>query len=111
MKHGNTFFVIGFFISFASLFIYCNAPEEKGGEWQAPSEADKLHNPFQNNLAAEEKGKGIYNLYCATCHGTYGFGDGAAGLNSVCHSGEQRVCFHLFYFAACEIEFNIYFSI
>ena len=81
MKHGNTFFVIGFFISFASLFTYCNAPEEKGGEWQAPSEADKLHNPFQNNLAAEEKGKGIYNLYCATCHGTYGFGDGAAGAS------------------------------
>ena len=47
--------------------------------WKAPPEADRLYNPLQNLLLAEQKGKELYNVYCWSCHGTNGYGDGAAG--------------------------------
>lgn len=81
MKNGFAVLVIGVFILMSALFIACNQPDEKGGEWEAPRNADDLKSPLRNNLVAEEKGKEIYNLYCLSCHGTYGFGDGAAGAS------------------------------
>ena len=49
-----------------------------GGEWKAPGEAQKLKNPVAQNTASLQKGKELYNLYCSSCHGEVGFGDGAA---------------------------------
>lgn len=48
-------------------------------EWKAPPEADKLKNPYKGNAEATAEGKKLYNMYCATCHGTKGKGDGVAG--------------------------------
>ncbi len=47
--------------------------------WKAPPEADAVFNPLQNMLLAEEKGKELYDVYCWSCHGKTGYGDGAAG--------------------------------
>jgi len=81
MKIGYTILAIGFVILLSQLFITCNPSEKKGEEWEAPGSADDLKNPIQNNLIAEQKGKEIYNLYCLSCHGEYGFGDGGAGAS------------------------------
>ena len=76
MKNGYTVLIIGFFI-----FIACNQPDKNSEEWIAPKDADNLKSPVQNNLLAEQKGKELYNLYCLSCHGQYGFGDGAAATS------------------------------
>ena len=59
-------------------FISCNTPEKSNGEWKAPGDAQKLINPVPANTASLQKGKELYNLYCASCHGEVGFGNGAA---------------------------------
>ncbi len=61
-----------------SVFISCNSPQQAGGEWKAPADAKMLASPLPGNSATIQKGKELYNLYCATCHGETGFGDGPA---------------------------------
>lgn len=61
-----------------SLFISCKSSSNQNDEWKAPEDASKLVSPFAATTAAFQKGKEIYNLYCATCHGEVGFGDGPA---------------------------------
>ena len=60
-------------------FVACNQPKKPGDRWEAPEDADKLKSPLQNKSLAEQKGKELYNVYCWSCHGETGFGDGAAG--------------------------------
>lgn len=55
------------------------SPKTTDTAWKAPPEADALFNPLQNLLLAEEKGKELYDVYCWSCHGKTGYGDGAAG--------------------------------
>jgi glucose/arabinose dehydrogenase len=91
---------IGCIAVLAVIWFGCNAPVEKnngshgenntGRRWRAPEEANKLKNPFPNNVAAEQAGKELYDLYCWSCHGQNGFGDGAAG-NAL---GQQPANFH-----------------
>src|SRR5215218_376242 len=47
--------------------------------WTAPAEAERLKNPLHDTLLAVQNGKELYNVYCWSCHGEAGFGDGAAG--------------------------------
>jgi len=81
MKKGYTIVAIGCAILLCLIFISCNQSKENSNEWKAPRKADNLKSPLQNNLLAEQKGKEIYNLYCLSCHGQYGFGDGGAGAS------------------------------
>lgn len=67
-----------------ALFIFsvltaCNSPEKSDNAWKAPRDADKLKNPFSITTLTEQKGQILYNLYCRSCHGETGLGDGAAG--------------------------------
>ena len=76
--------VIGGSIFFLSEIMKgCNQPqtpsEESGANWKAPSSADDLKSPFSFDLVSEEKGRSLYNLYCRSCHGENGLGDGTAG--------------------------------
>ena len=64
-------------------FVACNSTEreDKNKNWKAPKEADNLKSPFTQSVEMEQKGQNLYNVYCRTCHGETGFGDGAAGLS------------------------------
>jgi len=43
-------------------------------------DAEKLKNPVPVTEESLERGKDRYNIYCATCHGDTGKGDGPVGL-------------------------------
>lgn len=51
------------------------------GPWKAPAWADTLKNPFAEKAAAIAMGKESYDLFCWSCHGNKGKGDGAAGAS------------------------------
>ncbi|MDX2045689.1 MAG: c-type cytochrome [Chitinophagaceae bacterium] len=66
-----------FVFSFSSI-ISCKSSTKSDAAWKAPDDAHERTNPFEKNTAALQKGKQLYNLYCSSCHGETGFGDGAA---------------------------------
>ncbi|MEO8350191.1 MAG: cytochrome c [Chthoniobacteraceae bacterium] len=47
-------------------------------DWKAPGSASKKANPVPASAAALAKGKAIYFVQCAFCHGASGHGDGPA---------------------------------
>src|SRR4051812_21178714 len=58
----------------------CNSSTESDNTiWKAPDDAGKLKTPLTNVSTAEQKGQELYNIYCWSCHGKGGYGDGAAG--------------------------------
>jgi mono/diheme cytochrome c family protein len=66
----------------AMLFLsFERPPSFQEGPWVAPAWADTLKNPFAGNGAAIERGKENYDLYCWSCHGKKGRGDGSAGAS------------------------------
>ena len=82
MDHKKPFAVLLLSSLILMLFIGvdgCNSGKETDNSWQAPSEAANLKSPIQASPVVEQKGKELYNLYCRSCHGENGFGDGAAG--------------------------------
>lgn len=74
------------FIGALSVFLLseitsCNsnsATEANSADWKAPGSAADVKSPLADNDATIQKGKETYNLYCATCHGETGFGNGPA---------------------------------
>ena len=68
------------------LVVSCNSTEEKSSAvWTAPKSASSLKSPFTITPDIELKGQQLYMLYCWSCHGKTGRGDGAAG-----HSLDQK---------------------
>lgn len=57
----------------------CKNAERSDDRWNVSPQADELKSPFAFDLVSEEKGRTLYNLYCRSCHGENGLGDGAAG--------------------------------
>ncbi|HYM92987.1 MAG TPA: cytochrome c [Chitinophagaceae bacterium] len=47
-------------------------------KFPSPASADVLVNPVKGNAEATAEGKKVYTLYCVTCHGNKGKGDGIA---------------------------------
>ena len=47
-------------------------------KFPSPASADAVNNPLKGNADATAEGKKIYTLYCVTCHGSKGKGDGVA---------------------------------
>lgn len=80
-KRPNAFLLIAAFCILIILqFVACNSSEEdKNKNWKAPEEADNKKMPFTKTVEIEQKGQHLYNVYCRTCHGETGLGDGAAG--------------------------------
>lgn len=79
MKRGYSVLSINLLLLICSTIISCNYPEKEGEDWKAPSDADELKTPLKDTALARQKGKETYDLYCGSCHGQSGFGDGAAG--------------------------------
>ena len=50
-------------------------------KWTAPTGADSLINPLNNNSAAVIEGKKTYEKYCWQCHGMDGRGEGPGSKN------------------------------
>lgn len=47
--------------------------------WIAPAWADTLTSPYHDEPLTLANGEELFGLYCASCHGEGGYGDGAAG--------------------------------
>jgi mono/diheme cytochrome c family protein len=47
--------------------------------WLAPATADSIKNPLPVTQESISKGEELYNMYCFSCHGDTGYGDGPAG--------------------------------
>jgi mono/diheme cytochrome c family protein len=47
--------------------------------WLAPEWADTIKNTLALNAENISKGEELYNMYCFSCHGDTGYGDGPAG--------------------------------
>jgi len=75
MKHRMLSRIFGAGILAMSFF---DVAHEKTG-WRAPEEAMKMKNPIKPTKESIEKGKGIYEQRCASCHGAKGDGKGPAG--------------------------------
>lgn len=58
--------------------------------WIAPKWADTLKSPYHEEPLTLAQGEELFGLYCATCHGDSGHGDGAAGGAL----GQQPANFH-----------------
>ncbi|MEP7258735.1 MAG: c-type cytochrome [Flavitalea sp.] len=73
-----------------TLFMSCNSHDESDNSWKAPESADRLKSPDQHLSLMAQKGKETYDVYCWSCHGSTGFGDGAAGKSL----GQRPANFH-----------------
>jgi mono/diheme cytochrome c family protein len=47
--------------------------------WLAPEWADTIKNKLPVNSETISKGEELYSMYCFSCHGDTGYGDGPAG--------------------------------
>ena len=65
----------------AMVLLSFERPPLQEGRWVAPAWTDTLKNPLNDVAASAERGKESYDLYCWSCHGKKGRGDGAAGAS------------------------------
>ena len=74
-------FLITSGISFVSLssFTGNKQPVHVQDRWVAPAWADTLISPHHDEPLTLANGEELFGLYCASCHGEGGYGDGAAG--------------------------------
>ncbi len=70
---------IKFILCAIVLLVSVSTINAQNGDWSAPSDADKIVNPFKGNTDASKQGKKLYQQMCAMCHGDLGKGDGIAG--------------------------------
>jgi len=54
-------------------------PAHSQDRWIAPAWADTLKTPYHDEPLTLANGEELFGLYCASCHGESGYGDGAAG--------------------------------
>jgi glucose/arabinose dehydrogenase len=47
--------------------------------WKAPAYADTIKSPFSFSPPVIREGENLYNIYCVSCHGKTGLGDGSPG--------------------------------
>ena len=63
----------------SSSFIFSGINIPAQDKWVAPKEADAIKNPYPPEPLVLTQGEELYNVYCWSCHGETGYGDGAAG--------------------------------
>ena len=54
--------------------------KDESEQWIAPKTANNIENKYTSTTDIEA-GKQTFNMYCWTCHGKEGLGDGPAGVN------------------------------
>ena len=58
--------------------------------WLAPASTDSIKNPLPVTQESISKGEELYKMYCFSCHGDTGYGDGPAGGSM----GDRPANFH-----------------
>jgi len=61
-----------------TILIFSNGAFSQTRKFPSPPSADAVANPLKGNADATTEGKKTYTLYCVTCHGSKGKGDGIA---------------------------------
>lgn len=59
--------------------LYAHIDTVKNVGWIAPASADSIINPIPVTKESVSKGEELYSMYCFSCHGDTGYGDGPAG--------------------------------
>lgn len=65
-------------IAFATVALTGASAFAQNHDWKAPASASKKESPVPASASALAKGKALYAVQCAVCHGPSGRGDGAA---------------------------------
>lgn len=83
MRRNNVFAAVIIIFSGASLAGFSSeiTPDHHVPQdpWTAPAWTDTLKSPFHEEPLTLAQGEELFTLYCASCHGDGGYGDGAAG--------------------------------
>ncbi len=58
-------------------------PKQASDPWKAPVSADTIKSPVSFTAETVKKGEELYFLYCFSCHGETGSGEGPAGAQLV----------------------------
>lgn len=66
------------FVLVIMIFLCSNTVFSQTRKFPSPPSADAIVNPLKGNADAIVEGKKIYTMYCVTCHGSKGKGDGIA---------------------------------
>lgn len=61
----------------AGLLSFSDSPVQD--EWKAPAEADAIEAPFAFTPQVIREGEKLFSIYCVSCHGPNGLGDGSPG--------------------------------
>jgi mono/diheme cytochrome c family protein len=72
-------FILSTGIGFVSLSSFTGNNQPDQDRWIAPAWADTLTSPHHDEPLTLANGEELFGLYCASCHGEDGYGDGAAG--------------------------------
>lgn len=75
-KAASLYILVCFSGLFALSFKTINKIQES---WKAPASADTLKSPFPANPQVLREGEKLYNIFCVSCHGPNGLGDGSPG--------------------------------
>jgi mono/diheme cytochrome c family protein len=76
-KYFDVFMIKNLIIVLLICFCFSNAFSQSR-KFPSPASADAIINPLKGNAEATLEGKKIYTMYCVTCHGSKGKGDGIA---------------------------------
>lgn len=78
---------VGLIMGFSMVVLFAAftgiAPVQTPEPWKAPGAADSIKSAVVFNAKTAEKGEELYNLYCLSCHGETGMGDGPASASLV----------------------------
>lgn len=77
---GGGLFILSAFVNQQSVYSdYQETFTDTVERWVAPSFADSITNTLVASPESIAKGEELYNMYCFSCHGDTGYGDGPAG--------------------------------
>ena len=74
LKNFNLLFVVVLLIG--GSFIIMSMTSSVLEDWPVPAKYKSMENPYAGQEDVDKIGKDLYNLYCQSCHGKEGYGDG-----------------------------------
>ncbi len=74
----NSLLILGgiLVMAFALMLLSFTNPAKKSDNWPVPDKYKNMKNPYAGKKDADEVGKNLFKMQCASCHGKEGHGDG-----------------------------------